>query len=176
MIDIPRIQTERLILRAPLESDLPAMNDYLSKDRMSFIGGPFDDVSAWRALLGTLGHWNLRGFGFWHLEHRESGKMAGAVGFLHHFDWPETELGWNVHHDFEGQGIAHEAALAARKYGQAHLNLDGVISFIDPANTRSAALAKRLGATFEKTYCLRGHDCHIYRHPQSDPQQPENDQ
>ena len=91
--------------------------------------------------------------------------MAGAVGFIHHFDWPETELGWNVHHDFEGAGVAHEATLIAQPPGATHLNINGVISSLDPANTRSAALAKRLGATFEKTYFLKEYECHVYRHP-----------
>lgn len=169
MITIPSIETKRLTLRAPFESDLPTMNAYLSKDRMSFIGGTFDDIGTWRVPLVSHGHWNLCGNTFWHIEHRERGKMAGGVGILHHFDWPGTELAWNLHHNFEGMGMAYEAALALRRYGEIHLNINGVISFIDPANTRSAALAKQLGATFKKTPCLREYECHVYCQPLGDP-------
>ena len=173
MTEIPQIETERLILRAPKEADFAEMQDSLAKERMRFIGGPFDALGVWRTLLGLLGHWSLRGFGMWSLEHKDTGKFAGSVGFLLHFDWPEAELGWNVHHTFEGQGIAYEAAIAARFYGETHFNLSKVISFIDPENTRSARLAKRLGASFEKPYILRGQECHIYRHPKSSDHQKE---
>ena len=169
MIAIPSKETNRLTLRTPMKSDLPAMDDYLSKDRISFIDGPLDDVGTWRTLLASLGHWHLRGFGFWHIEYRESGEMAGAVGFLHHFDWPAPELGWNVHHNFEGKGVAYEAAPAVRRYGENHLNINGMVSFIEPTNTHSAALAKRLGAAFEKSHCLSEHECQVYRHPVGDP-------
>lgn len=169
MIAIPHIETKRPTLLANLESNLHAMNDYLSKNRMSLITGPFDAVGTWRTRFASLGHWLLCGFGIWHSEQRESGKMAGAVSFLHHFDWPETELGWNVHHNFEGAGVAHEATLIAQSSGETHLNINGVISSLDPANTRSAALAKRLGATFEKTHFLREYECNVYRYPVGDP-------
>ena len=169
MIAIPHIETKRPTLLANLESNLHAMNDYLSKNRMSLITGPFDAVGTWRTRFASLGHWLLCGFRIWHSEQRESGKMAGAVSFLHHFDWPETELGWNVHHDFEGTGVAYEIGLIARPYGKIHLNINGVISFIDFANTRSAALAKRLGVTFEKTHFLREYESHFYRHPLGEP-------
>jgi len=169
MITIPSIETKRLTLRAHLEGDLPSMNDYLFNDRMSFNGGLFDHLGTWHALLASLGHWRLRSFEFLHIEQCESEKMAGAMGFLHHFDWPKTELGWNLHNGFGGKVMAYEAAPAAWRYGETHLNISGVISFIDAANTRSAALAKRLGATFEKTDCLRKYDCHVYRHPTGHP-------
>ena len=165
MIIIPSIETKRLTFNAPLERHLPAMNDYFLKDRISVIGGPFEDLGKWRAILASLGHWHLRGFGFWHVEHRESGKIAGAVGFLHHFDWPEPELGWNVHYDFEDKGVAYKAALTAQLYGETHLSTNGVISFIDFSNTRSPGLAKRLRAVFEKTHFLVEYECHVYRHP-----------
>ena len=171
MIAIPHIETKRPTLLANLESNLHAMNDYLSKNRMSFITGPFDDVGTWRTQFASLGHWLLCDFGIWHSEQRESGKMVGAVSFLHHFDWPETELGWNVHQVFKGKAVPYEAALAARRYGQTHLNTNGVISFIDPVKTRSAALANRLSAPFEKNHYRRKYECHVYRHPVGDPPQ-----
>ena len=165
MIDIPRIETGHLILSSPLEIDLPAMNDNLTKNGMSFIGSPFDEVGEWRALLGPLDHWHPRSFGFWDVKHRENRKTAGTVGFLHNFKRPEPELGWNVHHDFKGKNMAHEATLAARCYGENHLDLRAMISFIDPASIHSAALARRPGAEFEKSCRLGEHGCHIYGHP-----------
>ena len=157
MIAIPSTETKNLTLLPHFESDLHAMNDYLSEERISFITGPFNDVGTWRTLLASI------------IEHRESGEMAGAVRFLHHFDWPETNLSWNVHHDFKCTGVAYETALIAQPYGKTFFRINGMISFINAANTRSAMLAKRLRATFEKTHFLRKYEPHFYRHPLGDP-------
>ena len=101
MVVVPQLETERLLLRAPRESDCEAMQDYLALERTKFIGGPYDETATWRTLLSMLGHWQLKGYGFWQIEHRQTGRLAGAVGFINHFDWPEPELGWSVHHDLK---------------------------------------------------------------------------
>ena len=62
------------------------------------------------------------------------------------------ELGFMLVESAEGRGIAFEAAVAARDWAWSILQVPRLVSYIDPANTRSAALAQRLGAT-------RGADC-----------------
>ena len=56
-------------------------------------------------------------------------------------------------------------ALAARAYAARHQGLDAVISYIVPDNTRSAALAARLGAVIERDGTVMGHACKVWRHP-----------
>ena len=164
MNDIIHIETERLTLSAALKSYLTAMNSYLSKDWISLIGSPFDEVSKWRALLGSLIYQRLREFRVWYIELCESVKMWGIVGFVHHFDWPEKKLGWNLYHNFYGKGMTCGAALAARRYCETHLNLRGVISCIDPANILFAALTIRLDVKLENTHWLMDRDDHVYRY------------
>lgn len=162
---IPTIETDRLILRAPKEGDLPALATFMQSPRSHFIGGPKTRHECWRIMCGAIGHWHFRGFGMWNMEHKESGRLCGACGFLNHDGWPEPELGWNLHDDFEGKGLALEAALAARAYGAKHFGLDGVISLIVPENTRSIALAERLGATYECDVDTPFGPAGAYRHP-----------
>lgn len=163
--DIPTIETERLILRAPLESDLDALEVFNQSERSHMIGGPLDRANCWRVISNGIGHWALRGFGMWHIHHKSDDRMIGACGFIFREGWDEPELGWNVHDGYEGKGFAFEAASAARAYGAKHFNLNGVISYIYPVNSSSIALAKRLGATFERKGSLLGKDADIYRHP-----------
>lgn len=163
--DIPTVETERLILREARESDLDEIAIFMASERSHFIGGPLDRANCWRLISSHFGHWLLRGYGMWHIHHKTDDLMIGACGFIFREGWDEPELGWNVHGGYEGKSIAFEAATAARAYGAKHFNLDGVISYLDPANTRSIALAKRLGATFEREGTLLGHDVHVYRHP-----------
>lgn len=164
VVDIPVIETERLILRAPRHEDLDAVADFMASPRSRFVGGPVNRTVAWRQNCVVVGHWVLRGYGMWTVEDRQSGKTAGRVGFIFHDGWPEPELGWHIYNGFEGQGIAFEAAKAARQAGPS-FGLDGVISLIDAENTRSLALADRLGARFEREAKIGDDPMLIYRHP-----------
>ena len=174
-VDIPVLETDRLVLREPRADDMPASSAFMASDRASFVGGGAQAVSrdgarggewaAWRGLTSALGHWLLRGFGSWTIEDRAIGKVAGRVGFIHHSVWPEPELGWHIYDGFEGKGIAYEAAMAARAAGLRLFGLDRVISHIDAANTRSRRLAERMGAVVERDGELLGRPCLVYRHP-----------
>lgn len=164
-LPIPVIETERLVLRAPRESDFEAFAEFGASDRARFVGGPYPRFHSWSGFLGTFGHWVLRGFGMWMLEHRATGKTAGRIGMICHDGWPEPELGWHLYQGFEGQGLAHEGAFAARAYAAKHQGLDRVISCIAPENTRSQALARRLGASIERDALLIEWPVQIWRHP-----------
>lgn len=164
-LPIPVIETPRLILRAPQEGDFDTAAAFAASDRACFVGEPMSRFDAWRGFIGSIGHWALRGFGMWAVEDRASGKLAGRVGIIHHDGWPEPELGWHIYDGFEGQGLAFEAAKAARLHAARYLGLDRVVSNIDAANTRSLALAQRLGATFERDAMLIEWPVQIWRHP-----------
>ena len=96
---------------------------------------------------------------------KAEGTPCGGGGILGHEGWREAELGWRRYEGFEGQGVGDEAVVAARAYAAQHFDIDSPISHIDPENTRSLVLAKRLGARFEREDKLLGHPCHVYRHP-----------
>ena len=163
---IPTLTTERLILRGPREGDFETVAAFMASPRAVFVGGPETDTFAlWRAFLAVLGHWALRGYGFFTLEHRETGDLVGRVGVVHHVMWPEPELGWHLFDGFEGQGYAFEAAQAARDWAREACGLGPLISLVAPDNLRSAALARRLGAEPEGEMTLLGLRAQVFRHP-----------
>lgn len=164
---VPVLTTERLVLREPRESDLPAMIAFGESDRTRFIGGRQDRVGTWRIFLAEIGHWALRGHGMWSVDTR-AGTFIGRVGVIHHIGWPEPELGWHLYEGFEGKGYAYEAALAAREHAQTVLGLGSLITMIAADNHRSLSLAKRLGATLDCALQESGRLIHIYRHPLDD--------
>lgn len=164
-LPIPVVETERLILRGPRESDFEPAAAFAASERSRFVGGPYTRFEAWRGFIGILGHWALRGFGMWMLEHRETGAIAGRVGMICHDGWDEPELGWHIYDGYEGQGLAREAAIAARDYAAQHQGLDCPVSYIDPDNARSRGLALRLGAQIERQTTLIGHPVDVWRHP-----------
>ncbi len=163
-LPIPVLETDHLILREPREADFPAMLAFNDSPRASFVGGGGDRQKVWRNLMANIGHWALRGYGFYSVD-TKAGDFIGRIGVIYHDGWDEPELGWHLFDGYEGKGYAHEAALAARADYHARISPKPPISYIDVTNTRSQALAIRLGAVIERTLNdEKGHD-HVYRHP-----------
>ena len=145
---VPVLETERLVLREPRESDLEAIVAFGESDRTDYIGGKHDRMGAWRILLAGIGHWALRGYGFWAVETRD-GAFVGRVGVIKNDGWPEPELAWHLFDGFEGRGYAHEAALAARDHAYRVWGMGPLISMIAFENIRSIALGLRLGGRID---------------------------
>ncbi len=152
-ISIPVYETERLRLRAPRMSDFEVYHAFCASDRSVGVGGPYPDRgSAFDRLSGVIGHWQLRGYGRWLVADRETDAPLGVVGLMYPEDWPEPEIAWTVFADAEGRGVAYEAAVFTRAYAYDVLGWSTVVSCSVPTNTRSQALAQRMGATFESEY------------------------
>lgn len=162
---IPVLDTQRLTLRAPGKQDLPTLTAFFATERSHAVGGPATGPEVFSKLTSMIGHWAIRGHGLWAIEARDSKDFLGWAGVICPPEWDEPELAWTLFAHAEGKGYAFEAARAARAYAAQEMNLDGVISYIREGNTRSAALAERLGARVEATRDWRGAPIHIYRHP-----------
>jgi RimJ/RimL family protein N-acetyltransferase len=162
---IPVLQTDRLILRGPHDSDAPALGAFLESPRAAWIGGPYPATDAPDWLMSDRRRWKERGRGSWIVALGGRDTPIGRVGILDHEGWNEPELAWFLFAGFEGLGYAHEAALAARNCANTTMGLPPLFSFIGPANLRSKALVERLGAVPERDVQFKGLDLRIYRHP-----------
>ncbi|SPF77468.1 GNAT family N-acetyltransferase [Pseudoprimorskyibacter insulae] len=165
-IRIPTLETDRLILRAPRMEDFEAYAEFSASDRSKGVGGPYNRAQAFARMGELIGHWHLRGYGRWMLECKETGAPVGTVGIFHPEGWPEPEIGWTVFAAAEGKGIAYEAALRTRQFAYDVLGWSTIISACMPHNTRSIALAKRLGCSADGTFEHEVVGPHlIWRHP-----------
>ena len=142
---IPEVETERLRLRLPRMSDLPAHVAFRASERSKGVGGPYDKASSFHHLAGIVGQWQLRGYGRWMVADKGTDQPLGIVGVYHPEDWPEAEIGWSLYAGAEGRGIATEAAKATRDFAYGTLGWSRIISLIMPDNARSIRLAERLG-------------------------------
>ncbi len=161
----PTLFTERLILRPHRVEDFEVMTPLFGSDWARYMDGPVSAAELWRWVGAEVGSWSLLGYGSWAVDLRDSNTFIGQVGINKPANFPEVELGWCVWPDFEGQGFAQEAALAARHWGFAQLKLDTLVSYIDPENARSIALATRLGATLDDQAAGPDATDLVYRHP-----------
>lgn len=149
---VPQLETDRLILRTHIESDIDAEIAFYQTDAAQFVGGRKSAEDTWRYISMMMGHWALRGYGYWALEDKDTGVYHGRVGLWFPRNWLEREIAWTLMPSAQGKGYATEAAEAARAYAYDVLGWDTAISQIDPANHASKAVARRLGATYEKDH------------------------
>lgn len=163
----PVLTTERLVPRVPEPRDIDACMAFLTGPRAARVGGPADRRTAWRSFGHVIGHWVMRGYGMFIIERRDTGEAIGFTGPWFPEGWPEAELGWTLFADAaEGKGYASEAASAARDFIFRDLGGKTVVSYVEPGNHRSAAVARRLGAVLDPD-APRGEGAPdwIFRHP-----------
>jgi len=161
------LETERLLLRPFRQADF---EDYavMCADRevmryLSPTGDPLSREDAWRQMAMFAGHWQLRGFGLWAAEERQTGRFVGRIGLHYPEGWPDRELGWALCRQFWGQGLASEGARAAAGHAFRTLGWTHVISLIRPGNTRSIRVAERLGARPAEVSIFREVEHLVYR-------------
>lgn len=158
---IPTLTTERLTLRPPQPEDLSAYAAYCASDRTKLGGGPFTFEQARGFLETMIASWAAHGSGRFIMT--QNGEPIGHAGILH---GDEPELTWFIWNAAsEGQGYAFEAAQAVLNWCRAKGH-PSLVSYIDPENARSIALAERLGAVLDPGAPRPNDDpCLVYRHP-----------
>ena len=161
---IPRLTTERLILREPVAADFPAYARFLASPRAERMGGPYTLQAAWGIFCHDVAGWALFGHGALKLDLRATGECVGQVEINHGPLFPEKELGWLVYEGYEGQGYATEAAAKLRDWAARVLGFDRLVSYVDARNARSIAVAERLGAVLDPNAAKQDCDDLVYRH------------
>ena len=143
---LPTFRTRRLTVRPRAMSELEAC---MAMDRdpevTRFLPGPWADPVAHRAFVEErMRHAYPVGMGYWSILAPE-----GFVGWvlltpldLH---GPEIEIGWRLVRAAWGRGYATEAAIPVLCHALNTLSLPEVIADIDPANTGSVGVARKLG-------------------------------
>jgi RimJ/RimL family protein N-acetyltransferase len=147
-------ETERLLIRPYTPDDAEeAFEIYNDPEVAHFIGGVVEEsIETQRASLERI---NRRyeeaggGFGYWAIVEKTGGRIVGTVILQPLPGWPEVEVGWHLARRAWGNGYATEAARGCLDYGFGTLGLTRIVAVVDPLNTRSLAVARRLGMKHE---------------------------
>ena len=165
-ISIPRITTERLLLREVQSRDFASYEKFLSDPEATrFLAGVVDGRTAWRLMASLAGGWVLVGAGWWAIEIRQTGEFVGVVGaFFRETSLPlgpdsDIELGWSLFPPYWRKGYATEAARAALAYAFARHDVRRAIAHIDPTNIPSIKVAEAIGMPFEGEVDFYGKQC-----------------
>lgn len=163
-MQIPVVETERLILREFRGDDFEPMADFYADPISSFYGGPCNREEAWRKFAIYPGHWSLRGYGPWALEEKATGDFVGLSGLWFPEGWPEPEITWALIPRHHGKGYATEAARRALVAAYEEFGWPTAVSVVALENAASARVAERLGATPDGTVENRYGTAQVYRH------------
>ena len=149
------LKTPRLILRHQVIEDLDDLWAlYCNPNITKYI----PDAPRSREEAQEELEWHMHGhpkhpeLGLWATIHKETGKFIGRCGLL---PWTiegqyDVEVAYTIAEEYWGQGLGSEAAQAILNYGFEKLNLSRLICIIDPDNSASQSVAKKIGMTYEK--------------------------
>jgi RimJ/RimL family protein N-acetyltransferase len=167
---LPRFETERLVVRAPVIEDFAAYREILMSPRAVYMSEePLDRRQTWLDFTQVIATWMLRGHGLFTIANKATGDVLGFTLIGMESDDLEPELGWFLVEGAEGKGYALEAARAVRRWGIETLELPALVSYIDPPNARSIRLAERLGGWHDPVASevlsrTQNADVLVYRH------------
>lgn len=163
-MEIPTIETERLILRPFNLSDLEAYADMCSDNRfMKYLGGTtFTKAQTWENIAMIQGHWMLLGYGIWAVECSQTRELVGRAGLLNLYGWPGIEVCWALSPNHWAKGFATEAAIASIVWAFDNNVSDSLISLIHPDNIKSENVALRSGETFRELITFKGQPTKFY--------------
>ncbi len=107
--------------------------------------------------------WREDGLGQWAAVDLQTDRLIGRIGLFRHHDWPlapsPVEVGWTLHRDYWGQGLATAGGRAAMDCWREFLLDDArLLSITQPENVRSRAVMERLGLTYRGEAQWHGSD------------------
>lgn len=161
------LKTSRLTLRDFVETDLDAFVELWRNEGFArFSGGTGRSREQTAAFLErVLVRTRARQPSQFAVVPRDGENLIGYCGFfLQHVDGvEELEIGYRLHPDFWGKGMATEAAQAVRDHAFGELGLHRVISLIHPDNAASRRVAEKTGLTLEKQTSFRGFPTLVFK-------------
>ena len=139
------IESARLMMRPLSRDDLDDFLALQSDPQVAAFTRSFDRPGALARLAEIEQEWAQRGHGGMAVLERRSRRFLGRSGLKRWPQFGETEIGWSLHPGEWGHGYATEAARAILEWGFESLPDPYFTAMVQPENTRSAAVARRLG-------------------------------
>lgn len=173
------LETERLLLRAPVAADAEALAPmYADPEVMRYVGDgrPLTRAETERSVKRMIQRWEADGFGLFTAVRKDDGAVIGRVGLLvwNTDTWEpttraeaedgrtEVEVGYTLGRDYWGRGYATEAAGAVRDFALRELGADRLIALIIHGNTASENVARKLGLEYERDILLGRREAQLF--------------
>lgn len=153
--DMPRLETERLLLRKFTQDDVAAVFEYgRDPDVARFVTWkPHVTPDDSRAFVqAAMAHYAAGRIGPWGVVVKDEGRLIGGAGFV---AWqPEhgrAEVGYGLHRAYWDQGLATEVLREITRFAFAVMQLNRLVALCEPENVASARVMEKVGMRFEGT-------------------------
>ena len=151
-----KIETQRLVIRSYIESDLMECFHLMQdKELFTFLDMSVMSLDEYKNLF----HWLISSYniGFdgdfkysFNVTLKETGEHIGWVGIGGvDFDHSIKEIYWLIGRNFQCKGYASEAAAAMLKYGFCVIGLDEIVAFCKSENIASMKIMQNIGLKYQ---------------------------
>lgn len=143
------VETQRLILRAPVAADRAALHAMWADPEVMATLGPVKSAADSDATIARHLAYGEVGLGFRVVERRDTGDTIGFCGLKPGADDTpiagEVEIGWIIARAHWRQGFAREASAASLDWGWANTGASRIVAITAARNLPSQALMRQLG-------------------------------
>jgi len=118
---------------------------------MALLGGPRSQAETRAYMAKNLRHWDEHGFGLWILRD-SAGQVAGRC-VLRHLDvdgTDEVELGYGLHTQYWGRGLATEVAKELLRLGLDDVRRPWIVAITRHDNLASQRVLEKTGLVYER--------------------------
>lgn len=163
------IETDRLILRPFVDSDVEAVYEFNSHPEVIRYTGesPVKSKQEAQDIITTIWKrdYEIQGYGRFAVVYKPDNKVIGFSGLKWEADIGETDIGYRFLPEYWGQGIATESCIPLLKYGFDDLGLKQIVGLAYPENVASCKVLMKIGMNLYKTGKFPGDDkeCNWYK-------------
>ncbi len=152
-VNIPRLETERLLLRKIEQSDYKGVFEYASNPEVTkyLLWSPHENIYFTKAYLKEVQkHYKKQNFFDWGITLKGQNKVIGTCGFSSFNIQNNTgEIGYVLGSEYWGRGIATEAAAAVIDFGFKVLRLHRIEAKLMTENSASKRVLEKCGMQAE---------------------------
>jgi [ribosomal protein S5]-alanine N-acetyltransferase len=161
--NFPTLETKRLLLRNVAMEDVDFIYKHFSNERVcEFLYDEELFTSKQDAI--EFVEWNKdpeeKGYNRWVLVQKDNQEPIGTCGYDNWDKWNHiAEIGYDLWHEYWGQGYMKEALISAIESGFNHMKLNRINAYVALDNVNSMKLLEKLGFVNEGVY----RDKHYFR-------------
>lgn len=147
-MEIPRLETERLLLRAISTEDRNAIFEYYADPEVAnwFFEQPFTQIEQADQVIGDFLEKAAQGRGLaWAILLKASGELIGTCSFENLAAAKQGEIGFDLAKKYWGYGYMSEALTGIITYGFSVLGLDSITADTYSHNARARRVLEKLG-------------------------------